>query len=276
MKRIRRILGSLAGALFVTTAVTWIAVMLFEDQFIYHPTREGSWDLPQTSPVPVEEVTLRTKDGLALHAWHARAENPEYTLLWFHGNAGNITHRFPTLIDIVETQNVDVLLPDYRGFGKSEGSPDEEGLYRDADAAYEYLVAKGVPPEKIILLGISLGGGPACDLASRVPVGGLILQSAFTSLPDMVGTMIPVLPVGLLVRTKFNNLSKIAAITVPTLIIHGRQDELIPFRMGEQLHAAAAGPKTALWLEGADHNNLPQTHKNAWVAAYRKFLSELP
>ncbi len=276
MIRARKALLVLAGSLILLSGLFSIFVMLFENNFLYHPTRDGNWNLPGTTSIPVEDVALQTSENIRLHAWHARSRNPRYTILWLHGNAGNITNRFETMIDLVQTHEVDVLLPDYRGYGKSEGSPSEEGFYRDAKAAYDHLVDQGVPPDKIIILGISLGGGPACDLASRVPSAGLILQSTFTNVPDMASRMFPVLPIRKLVRTQFDNLAKIANIRVPKLLIHGRLDELIPFQMGEQLHEAAAEPKTALWLEGADHNSIPQTHRSAWVEAYRQFLEELP
>lgn len=276
MIRARKLILVYAGTLILIFGILSAFIMIFEKSFLYHPTREGNWNLPETTSVPVQDISLQTSDNIRLHAWHAQTENPRYTILWFHGNAGNITNRFPTMIDLVTTHQVDVLLPDYRGYGKSEGSPSEEGFYRDADAAYQYLIDKGVPAEKIIILGISLGGGPACDLASRVPCGGLILQSTFTKVPEMASQMFPMGPLKKLVRTQFDNVAKIATIRVPKLLIHGRLDELVPFTMGEKLLEAAAEPKTALWLEGADHNSIPQTHRTSWVKAYRQFLEKLP
>ncbi len=251
-------------------------VMLFEKTFLYHPTKEGNWNLPETTSIPVRNVSLQTSDQVRLHAWYAQSENPRFTILWLHGNAGNITNRFSTMIDLVQSHDVDVLLPDYRGYGKSEGSPSEEGFYRDADAAYQYLIQQGIPAKKIVILGISLGGGPACDLAARVPCAGLILQSTFTNIPDMASQMFPIIPIRKLVRTQFDNLAKVSTISVPKLFIHGRLDELVPFRMGEQLLEAAKEPKSSLWLEGADHNSIAQTHRASWIKAYREFLEELP
>jgi hypothetical protein len=148
-----------------------------------------------------------------------------------------------------------VLAIDYRGYGKSEGKPSEDGLYRDARAAYDWLKAK-TPAARIVAFGKSLGGGPACELAATVPLDGLILQSTFTSAPDMAGRVMPLFPARWFMRTKYDNLSKVRKAACPKLFVHSRADEIIPFAMGERLFAEAAEPKEAAWYDKADHNGL--------------------
>jgi len=170
-----------------------------------------------------------------------------------------------------------VLLLDYRGYGKSEGTPSEPGLYRDARAAYDWLLTR-TTADRIVLFGKSLGGGPACELASTVPVGGLIVQSAFTKAPDMAPRVMPLLFFARwLMHTKYDNLAKVAAIRCPKLFIHSRSDEIVPFDMAEKLYAAAAEPKECAWFDGgAGHNDLWIVHAKAYYERLARFLEGLP
>jgi fermentation-respiration switch protein FrsA (DUF1100 family) len=191
-----------------------------------------------------------TADG---HADPRSAERP--TLLYFYGNAmclkdaGSDFERFRRL-------GINVLIPEYVGYGMSGGSPSEWGCQATADAAYEFLVdTRGTEPNRIIVGGWSLGGAVAVDLASRKPVAGLIMFCTFTSGVDMAHRIVPVLPASLLLRHRFDNVRKIPRVTCPILIGHGRDDRIVPFEMGERLAAAARTPVTALWIDGADHND---------------------
>jgi fermentation-respiration switch protein FrsA (DUF1100 family) len=169
---------------------------------------------------------------------------------------------------------VHVLALEYRGYGQSEGEPSEKGIYEDAAAAYEWAV-KRVQPKKLVLLGESLGGGPACELASKREVGGLILLSTFTSIEAMAARSFPWLPVKWLVRTRFDNEAKIKNVRAPKLFIHSRQDEVVPFEMGERLYEVAAEPKRSLWLERGGHNETFYNYGSTLTKEVRAFLKAL-
>jgi hypothetical protein len=181
-------------------------------------------------------------------------------MLFFHGNAGNITSRYQLIRQFVRTP-ARVLIIDYRGYGKSEGSPSEQGVYLDAQAAWEYLTTTlSVPPGKIVLFGESLGGAVAIDQALRAqssgtPCAGLITQSSFTSIPDMAATVMPHIP-GFLLRTKMASIEKIGSIRCPKLFIHSRADEIVPFEMGHRLFSTALDPKQFYEVIGAGHNEM--------------------
>jgi len=269
--RVMRALGLVLGGCGALMVVT---VMLLENRFIYFPTRypEGSWEGARHAPVPIDDVWLQSSDGVRLHAWLVRGAAPEVTVLFFHGNAGNVSDRLDWLIDVAGLP-ADVLALDYRGYGRSEGRPTEAGLYRDAEAAYRWLTEeRRVPPARLVLYGKSLGGGPACELAVRHPARALILQSTFTSIPDMARVALPIVPRAL-IRTRFDNLGKVARLTIPTLIVHSRQDEMIPFAMAERLHGAAAGPKRLAAFTGAGHNELIPLQGKKLIATFRDFLA---
>ncbi|MBI2898789.1 MAG: alpha/beta hydrolase [Planctomycetes bacterium] len=274
MKRAKR-LAAIAG---ITVASCFVAlipiVMIFENRFIYFPARDGNWDLPKTTQVPVEDVFFAAEDGVRLHGWFARGKDAKWTLLWFHGNAGNIGDRFNTAIDFVDRLNVNVFIIDYRGYGRSEGSPGEKGLYLDATAAYRTLLDRGIPAGRIVLLGKSLGGAVAADLAARVPCAGVVLQSTFTSAPEMSKLVMPFFPARWFMRTKYDTLSKVKTIRAPKLFLHSRGDDIVPFRMAEELYAAAAEPKRRAWFDGSDHGIL-YVRRREWTEAIRSFLDSL-
>jgi fermentation-respiration switch protein FrsA (DUF1100 family) len=253
----------------VTTAITFgVAIalfMIFEDKLIYFPTKGG------VGPSPGEEVWLTASDGVKIHGWYLPHPQALGTILHLHGNAGNLEDR-RDLVRILRDLRVNVLAIDYRGYGKSEGTPDEKGLYEDTRAAYDWLLTK-TTADKIVVHGESVGGGPACELAATAPCAGLILQSAFTRAPDMAPRVVPWFP-KFLVRTKFDNREKVARITVPKLFIHSRKDEIIPFEMGEELFAAAAEPKQREWFSMAGHNDLTISQPKKYYALLEKFLGQ--
>ena len=253
-------------ALITTTVTLGLLVgllMIFEGKLIYFPARDG------VGASPGEEVRLTTSDGVNIHGWYLPHPQAKATILHLHGNAGNLEDR-RDLVRNMRDLRVSVLAIDYRGYGKSDGSPDEQGLYKDTRAAYDWLLTK-TTADRIIIHGESVGGGPACELAATVPCAGLIVQSAFTSAPDMAPRVVPWFP-KFLVRTKFDNREKVARITCRKLFIHSRRDEIVPFDMGEALFAAAAEPKECEWFTGGGHNDLTISYPKKYYSRLEKFL----
>ncbi len=252
-----------------------VLAMWFENRLIFFPEKypRGGWDGVYEAAkqgrldVAVEDCWFTTEDDAKIHAWYISskppraapppapgAPSPKPVVLWFHGNAGNIAGWFPDYRSVAR-RGVDVLAVDYRGYGRSEGSPDEEGVYADALAAWVYLVdERGIEPSRIVIYGFSLGGAVAVDLASKVEAAGLVVQSSFTSVPDMAASIFPLVPKAL-VRTQMDSAGKIAGILAPKLFIHSPRDELVPYRLGKRLYEAAADPKSFYVVERAGHND---------------------
>jgi fermentation-respiration switch protein FrsA (DUF1100 family) len=248
-----------------------LMLMALENAFVYHPIRAtAEW---QTAPDPsVQDAYLRSADGTRIHAlWWPRPGSNE-ALLYCHGNAGNLSHRGESMRRWHDQLNVNVLIFDYPGYGKSEGKPSEAGCYAAADAAYQWLIQSArIQPQDIIIEGGSLGAAVAIELARRVPHRALIAISAFTSIPDMARCQFPWLPARWLVRNRFDNLSKIADCAGPVFIAHGDCDNLVPFSQGQRLFAAAREPKRFYRMVGWDHNDAAD---ESFFVAFRTFLSE--
>lgn len=242
----------------LVTAIGLVAAFLLflkamERRMIFYPTRQLNW-LPSQSGLAFQDLRLRCADGVTIHGWFIPAPAPSRaTVLFFHGNAGNISHRLDKIFILRDLQ-LDVCIVDYHGYGQSEGKPSEKTTYLDADAAYQWLTRdKGINPRQILVWGESLGGGVATYLAAKQPVGGLVLESTFTSLPDVARTIYPFLPTRWLMANRYDSLSRIRQVQVPVLSLHSPQDEIIPYRLGRQLFDAAPGPKQFVDLVG-DHN----------------------
>jgi fermentation-respiration switch protein FrsA (DUF1100 family) len=214
----------------------------FSERLIFQPPAASYGDSDRI-------IKLTSADGARISAVHLRNPSSRYTILFSHGNAEDLGHLMPMLEEI-RGLGFSVFAYDYRGYGTSAGTATEENAYRDMDAAYDYLVSAGVPADRIIAHGRSLGGAVAIDLASRRPVAGLIVESSFVT-AFRVMTGIPLFPID-----RFRSLAKIGRIRRPILVIHGTRDGVIPFRHGRRLHEAANGPKLSFWVEGAGHNDL--------------------
>ena len=240
------------------------ALMIFEEKFIYFPAKGD------VGSSPGEDVWLTTPDGVKIHAWYFPHPQAKATILHLHGNAGNLSDRRDLVRDL-QALGVNVMAVDYRGYGRSDGTPGESGLYIDARAAYDWLLTK-TSADRIVIHGESLGGGPACELASTVPCGGLIVQSTFTRAPDMASRVLPFFP-GFLVRTKFDNLAKVRKISCRKLFLHSQADEMIPFEMGEKLFAAAADPKESTWFTGCGHNEMSISRAKKYYGRIGEFLA---
>jgi uncharacterized protein len=238
--------------LVLSYAVLLLIVYLNQDSMLYFPQRD-LWTTPKSAGLTYEDVTLRTIDGVNLSAWYIPADYEQGVLLFCHGNAGNISHRLDSL-KIFHSLNLSVLIFDYRGYGKSEGKPSEQGTYLDAEAAWEYLIKdKKKSPDHIILFGRSLGAAVASEIAKRKNPGALIVESAFTSAPDLGQSLYPWLPVRLLSKYRYPAKENLSLLSCPKLIIHSPEDEIIPFEHGQRLYEQAYQPKEFLSIRGG-HN----------------------
>jgi fermentation-respiration switch protein FrsA (DUF1100 family) len=253
--------------------------LLFEGRLIYFPSREIELT-PDSLGLEHEEVFLEAADGIRVHGWFLPAlarRSPSYTLLVCHGNAGNISGRLDRSLRLHRELGVDVFLFDYRGFGRSEGSPSEEGTYRDAVAAHQYLVReRGVAPERLILFGESLGAAVAIELSLRERAAALVLEAPFASIAEMTRVAYPFLaPFTGLVRTRYDNLKKIPEVALPLLLFHGRRDPVVPFEQGEALFRAAREPKTFVAVENAGHADAYVAGGEAYWGAWKSLLRRL-
>ena len=239
------LLGALGGA----------ALMPLEDAFIYFPNRTLA-GTPADLGLPYRDVEFQADDGVALHGWWVPGQTG-LTWLWLHGNAGNIGDRLENLTVLRERLGVSVFIFDYRGYGQSTGRPSEPGLYRDAAAALAQVRAlPDADPARIVLFGRSLGAAVAVELATREPVRAVILESPFTSIRAMARVALPHLPLGPLLRSRYDSLAKISALRVPLLVLHSPTDEVVPYVQGEALYAAAPEPKRFHAIGGgAGHND---------------------
>ncbi len=230
-----------------------LLMYLFQARLVYFPMR-GIEDTPGARGLPFEAVPLRASDGTKLGAWLIPADAPRGVVLVCHGNAGNISHRLDLAI-FFRKLGLSTLLFDYRGYGESEGNPTERGTYLDAEAAWGFLVnERKVPPGQIVVFGESLGGAVAAWLAKDRQPGALVLQSTFTSLPDLGARLYPWLPVRLLSRFRYNTREYVRQAKCPILVMHSRSDEIVPFSHGTKLFEAANEPKEFIELAGS-HND---------------------
>lgn len=248
---------------------------MIERSFIYFPERDLVGD-PGDYGLAFDDVTFTTDDGVELHGWFVPGDS-DVTWLWFHGNAGNISDRLENLRLLHDELAVSVFLIDYRSYGRSEGSPSEEGTYRDAETALAYLLWRpDVDPNRIVYFGRSLGAGVAVELATQRPPHALILESPVPSIPEMVRYHYRFLPIGWLIRTKYDSLSKIGDVRVPLLVLHGDRDEVVPFRGGQKLFEAANEPKQFYTIEDAGHNDTVLVGGREYFQALREFVESLP
>lgn len=225
---------------------------------------------PESIGLGYEEVWLDTSDGVRVHGWLVPGD-ASHTVLYFHGNAGNISHRLHTLRQFHDL-GLSVFIIDYRGYGQSEGSPSEYGLYRDAEAAWQYLTEnRGIAVNDIVIYGRSLGASVAAWLAVDRGPRALILDSAFTSVPDIGQEVYPWLPVRLLSRFQHATSEHVIKTNCPLLIVHSRDDEIVPFHHGEALFSAANEPRTFLELRGG-HNDAHFTSEAIYIDGLGRFL----
>jgi hypothetical protein len=243
-----RLLLSLVAGYLLLVALAWA----FQGQFIHFPLRELA-ATPADAGLSYREEWITTTDGERLHGWFLPAPRARASLLFLHGNAGNISHRLDSL-RVFHRLGLNVLLFDYRGYGRSSGSPSEEGLARDAEAGYVHLLRQPeVDKRRILLFGRSLGAAVAARLATQRPIAALIVESGFTSLPDIAAEIYPFLPVRIIARYTYDTRGALRQVRAPVLVVHSRDDDIIPFHHGQALYAAANAPRAFLEISG-DHN----------------------
>jgi fermentation-respiration switch protein FrsA (DUF1100 family) len=258
--------------------VGFILLRRFEASATFHPERApwgGSWRAPRGG----EEVWFGTSGGARLHGWFVRApgQPARATVIYFHGNGGNVSY-LDWVGEALAARGFDVLLFDYRGYGRSEGSvSDERGLYEDAAAAYDFAVReRGARAERLVLYGQSLGTTAAAELAASRPCGALVLESGLSSAADMARVILPWLPraVARLTKNKFDTVGKLPRAGCPVLVAHGDRDEVIPVEQGRALHAAAPEPKRLHLVSGAGHNNLTIVGGEKYLDAVADFIRD--
>jgi fermentation-respiration switch protein FrsA (DUF1100 family) len=250
-----------------------LSLYVFQASYVYFPTRSLA-ATPQHLGLEFDEVRFTTRDGVALHGWFVPAPDAALTLLFLHGNAGNISHRLDSL-RIFHRLGLNTFIFDYRGYGQSEGKPTEQGTYEDAMAAWRYLMERrGATPEQVVLFGRSLGGAIALWLATQSAPRATIIESTFTSVPDMAERFYPYLPVRFLARYHYDALRHISSLAAPLLIVHSRDDEIVPFEQGRRLFGAAHAPKTFLELRGG-HNDGFLLSGDHYVRGIAAFIASL-
>jgi len=305
----RRMLGELLIPLGIAYGAVLALVFLFQSHLVFYPGVGREMVVtPEAYGMRFETAELRTADGETLHAWWVPAEAARGTVLFFHGNAGNISHRLDYL-QMFHRLRYATLIVDYRGYGKSTGTPSEEGTYRDAEAAWDYLVhARLLRPQDVVIVGESLGGAVATWLAAKVslipspspqpsshallPKGegnlepplragegsrvragprAVVLTSTFTSVNDLGAQVYWFLPVRLLSRIGYDNLENLKRIRAPIFIAHSRDDDIVPYAHGKKLFEAAGEPKAFLEMRGG-HNDGFIFVRQEWVAQLAAFL----
>ena len=246
---------------------------LQQPQMVFYPIRE-LYQKPTDWGLDYEDVTLKTADGIQLNGWYIPHQQSEHVLLFFHGNAGNISHRRDS-IEIFHRLGLNVFITDYRGYGKSKGKPSEQGVYQDATAAWQYLTKeKGFTPDQVLIFGRSLGGAVSAKLASEVHARGLILESTFSSARDFARVVFPVLSRLVMIRYDFNTAENIQRVRYPVLVLHSPDDEIMPFHLGEKIYQSAHQPKSFIRMTG-DHNYGFLQSQPDYEQGLEKFLKAL-
>jgi len=266
-------LWSFVRIAIVIYVVLVILMVVFQSRFIYFPEHR-IYETPRLMGLPFEDVSFETSDGVKLSGWFIPVEQPKGVILFCHGNAGNISHRLDS-IKIFHRLGLSTFIFDYRGFGQSDGKVTEKGTYLDAEAAWNYLVGKKqAAPSEIIIFGRSLGGAVASWLAKEHTPKGLIIESTFSSVQDIAADLYPYLPVKLLARFHYNAVDYIRRVKCPVMVIHSRNDDIIPFKHGRRLFEAAHEPKEFLEITGS-HNEGFLTSGGFYVDGLNSFISKL-
>ncbi len=271
------------SSIFIILSILFIMVFIrfIENRFIFHPDKNIHLT-PDDYGLEYDDVTFHTEDGLKLNGWFMPGKTKSltvdnlFTLLWFHGNAGNISHRLENIKMLHDRVPINIFIFGYRQYGKSEGKISERGTYIDAKAAFEYLHSrKDINHDKIIFFGRSLGSAVAVDLAVKERCCALILETPFTSMKELAKFLYPFLPLGYIIQTKYDSITKIKDVKVPVLILHGDKDELVPIEQGRKLYEAANEPKEFYTIPGATHNDTYFVGGEEYFNTIRRFVDKL-
>ena len=251
-----------------------LGLFVFQSNLVFYPEIDHEViATPALAKLQYEDIHLKTSDGIDLHGWYVPAPQPRGTVLFLHGNAGNISHRIDS-VEMFHRLGYSTLIFDYRGYGNSGGKPSEQGTYRDAEAAWRYLAEQQhIPGCRIVLFGESIGGAVAAWLAVREKPAALIISSGFTSVPDLGQQLYPYFPIRLLARIRYDTRESLGSVDAPVLIAHSPEDDIIPYAHGQALFAAANPPKQFLELAGG-HNDGFIFMRESWVKALTDFLDE--
>ena len=269
-----RMMWTALGVLAAAYGGLALGLYLFQSRLVFYPEIDREVvATPALAKLQYENLHLRTSDGIDLHGWHIPAMQPRGTVLFLHGNAGNISHRIDS-VAMFHRLGYSTLIFDYRGYGRSEGKPSEDGTYRDAEAAWRYLADQlHIPPCRIVLFGESMGGAVAAWLAARQKPAALVIASGFTSVPDLGQQLYPWLPVRWLARIRYDTREYLRSVSAPVLIAHSPEDDIVPFEHGRALYAAANPPRQFLEIAGG-HNDGFIFMRESWVSALGDFLDE--
>ena len=243
-----------------------------EDRFIFHPDHVTDRD-PHHIGLRFEDVFFTTQDGLRLHGWLIPHQEGRATLVWFHGNAGNISDRLLNIKLLHDRIAINIFIFDYRGYGRSEGTASEKGTYLDGEAAINYLLGRDdAAARPLILFGRSLGAAVAAEMAIRFNSSGLILESPFVSIREMARAIFPSLPIAWLLRTRYDTMEKVRLIKTPILVLHGDRDATVPFAQGKKVFEVASEPKKFHRIVGASHNDTFVVGGEEYYRALREFI----
>jgi fermentation-respiration switch protein FrsA (DUF1100 family) len=270
--RVLFVLLSIGGGIYLLLA---LVLYLAQERMLFLPQVPGRAieATPGLLGFEYSDVLLRTADNVSLHGWYVPAPERRGVLLFLHGNAGNISHRLDS-IAIFRSLGLDTLIIDYRGYGRSEGKASERGVYLDAEAAWHHLVGeRQEDPARIVIFGRSMGGAVAAWLSTRYRAAGVIIESCFTSAVDLAEQLYPFMPVRSLARIEFPAGEYVALSRNPVLVVHSRDDEIIPFTMGQALFAAAPEPRALLQISG-DHNGGFLTDRDRYRSGLLGFIAE--
>lgn len=262
-------------ALFLAYLGWGVTLYIMQPKFLYAPVREVPYT-PAELDLDFENVVFKSDDGLLLSGWYIGAEGSEFTVLFCHGNGGNMTHLLDS-INIFHNLGLNCFIFDYRGYGNSQGKPSEKGTYLDVRAAYKWLTEeKKIQPDNIIIFGRSLGGSIAAHLASKVRAGALIIEGTFTSYVDIGKKFYPYMPVRWFARFSYRTIDYIKDVHCPVMLIYSRNDEVVPFEFGLELYESANEPKEFVEIFGSHNDGFlvsSEIYKDAWVN-WLKFLKE--
>lgn len=243
-----------------------LLMYFFQSKILFHPESEIV-ATPENIGLQYENVFFRSKDGIGLHGWFVPSDSSDVTVLYIHGNAGNISGRLDT-IQLLHEIGVNVFIFDYRGYGKSGGRPTEKGVYGDAEAAWNYLInERKIPADHLVVMGRSLGGSIAAWLAARKNPIAAVIESTFISAAELGSDLYPWLPVGLLLEHEFNTFENLEKIEAPLFMAHSKDDQVVPYVHGESLFELVKEPKTFVELEGP--------HASGFLEVGDKYRKEL-